>query len=334
MKEFTIKMEVNKRYKSVDITKGFLILLVIISHIPNIVSYSPYLIRWIHSFFMPSFFVLSGLFFMPKKTTSLLKKKFYTLLIPYGVFTLWGWLAWIGRTIIKHDTNNSELYLFIIGGNNYNGVLWFLLALFFVNVIVNEIVKIHNKWFQYVVALLISFCAYTLQDSSLLGMYSFRSALLCVPFFLISYNLKNYILSSVGRQRILFFVSVLVCIVLYYYNNIMNNLAAGIIRWSYVSFYVYVFFITYILLYISNIIEKKKVGNILAYIGERSLGVMCVHLAFINGQYFILSITPCYWINIGVLFFVVLFESIVFTNVLIKHFPIALGKIGKHRQVL
>lgn len=320
-------MEKKVRYKSVDITKGFLILLVIISHIPNLLYHSPQLIEWIHSFFMPAFFVCSGLFFRPMKTIPLLQKKTFTLLLPYFVFTIWGCVAWIGRTILKHDTEYKELYDFLLGGNNYNGVLWFLIAMLWINIIANEIVKIHNKYVQLFIVLIISFVAYHFQDISWLALYNFRASLLCLPFFLIPYIYKDYILSIIGSQRKKILIpSLLLMGVLYYYYHDMNNMAAGIVKWSYIPFYIYVFLITFFILYISNLIQEMKIGGIMAYIGERSLGIMCVHLVFILGQYFLLNITPDYWINVCILFTIVLFESIAFTNILLKYFPIALGR--------
>lgn len=326
LKEFSIDMNKKVRYKSLDVTKGFLILLVIISHIPNLLYHNHQLLVWVHSFFMPAFFVCSGLFFKPMDSCSLIKKKSFTLLLPYLIFTVWGWMSWVGRTILKHDTDFRDLYEFLLGGNNYNGVLWFLIAMFWVNVVVNEIVKAKNAYVQLLLVLLISYAAYFFQNVSWLALYNIRSALLCVPFFWVSYICKDHILSFIQSQRKYIPVICLLTAILYYYFHNTNNIAVGVVRWSYVSFYAYVFLITILLLCISDVVQNLKIGRIMAYIGERSLGVMCVHLAFIYCQYFILNVTPYYGLNIVILLVVVLLESIVFTNILLKYLPWALGR--------
>ena len=56
----------NQRIQYIDIAKGIGILLVVIGHCINSLSF---LGKWIWSFHMPLFFVISGLCFNPSKNT-------------------------------------------------------------------------------------------------------------------------------------------------------------------------------------------------------------------------------------------------------------------------
>lgn len=77
-----------KRITWVDITKGFLMILVVIGHYPGELEFP--LAKYIYWFHMPAFFILSGLFFKPvleKKDIKLtVYKRFMQLIFPYLFF--------------------------------------------------------------------------------------------------------------------------------------------------------------------------------------------------------------------------------------------------------
>ena len=80
----------NKRLTWVDVTKGFLMILVVIGHYPGELDF-PF-ITYIYWFHMPAFFLLSGLFFKELKeeqdTKVSIKKRFLQLMVPYFFFLL------------------------------------------------------------------------------------------------------------------------------------------------------------------------------------------------------------------------------------------------------
>ena len=109
-----------KRLDWVDVAKGITILLMVAGHtsIPETIS------KYIWSFHMPFFFFVSGVFYSEKKYkkfNSLLKRRIFTLLVPYVFFSVVVMLGYYGTVY----WNPKELYL---GWSGY--ALWFIPVLF------------------------------------------------------------------------------------------------------------------------------------------------------------------------------------------------------------
>ena len=114
-------MESKKRVAWIDIAKGIAIFLMVCGHtsIPHGVS------KWIWSFHMPLFFIVSGMLFVPErypKFVAFVKRRLQTLIVPYLFFTL--------VVILRFP---EELQ--IVAGGNSSGALWFLPVLFFTELI-------------------------------------------------------------------------------------------------------------------------------------------------------------------------------------------------------
>ncbi|KHD35761.1 acetyltransferase [Clostridium acetobutylicum] len=140
-----------QRTKSIDIAKGIGILLVLLGHrsIPNI------MVKFIYSFHMPLFFVISGYLYNADKYTeytSYIKHKFRTIIIPYISF-------WIISLIVEVIAMNFNIldklsfrqavseFFYLTPSGFWNGPLWFLMCLFVVCVLYYPISKLsRNKW--------------------------------------------------------------------------------------------------------------------------------------------------------------------------------------------
>lgn len=121
-----------KRLAYIDNTKGLAILLVVLGHIVQFI-YAPedyqhnIVFRYIYSFHMPLFFILSGMLTNITPPSSLrivyekLRKRFIQLIVP---FCTWG----IIRVIMSTD---FPLYMMFLKPDRS---LWFLWVLFFINV--------------------------------------------------------------------------------------------------------------------------------------------------------------------------------------------------------
>lgn len=124
--EETIKE--HTRIEWVDISKGFVIILVVIGHSSIPIS----LTKWIWSFHMPFFFFISGyLFNISKYTTfsSFFKKRLQTLIKPYVIFSI---IVFCWSKLINYELLNlriSELYLGWV-----SLALWFIPVLFFTEI--------------------------------------------------------------------------------------------------------------------------------------------------------------------------------------------------------
>lgn len=126
-------------YSWVDSMKGIGILFVVMGHT---CTYAP-LFRWIYSFHMALFFIISGLLFHPKPFVQTVKSKAFRLLVPYAFFATITFLYWVLiERRLRHGNQsvlNAFCNLFIAraGSDNYpqNAVLWFLPCLFITEVL-------------------------------------------------------------------------------------------------------------------------------------------------------------------------------------------------------
>lgn len=150
-------MEETKRIDEVDILKGIGIILMITGHIEFGSVYD----KWIHSFHMPMFFIISGFLFHVKDVSlfNFIKRKSKPLLIPYFLFALIHYLFWIILCLIKNNLSISNLlnpleHIFFINtsGMPIAGALWFLTSLFLVEIIYFIILKnFSSSWRRFLV---------------------------------------------------------------------------------------------------------------------------------------------------------------------------------------
>ena len=151
------------RIVEIDLLKGFGIVLMIMGHI----GFGKAFDTWIHSFHMPIFFVISG-FLWKKRNISFkdfFKRKASSLLIPYCFFSIFHLIVWTILQLLKNhfiefsSVVSTLFHIFIINtdGMPICGALWFLTALFFVEVIYFFIDRIRNKYLKYVAIISLSF---------------------------------------------------------------------------------------------------------------------------------------------------------------------------------
>lgn len=132
-----------KRIEYVDYYRAFGIILMIMGHI----KFGSYFDKWIHAFHMPMFFFISGWFFRGKNNVrAQISKKMRTLILPYFIFEL---IQWFGLMIFVPEYRNARTLLYILSENTYKipvgsgtfgispipGAMWFLTAIFFIEVI-------------------------------------------------------------------------------------------------------------------------------------------------------------------------------------------------------
>ena len=152
-----------KRLTWVDVTKGFLMILVVIGHYPGELDFP--LITYIYWFHMPAFFLLSGLFFKEIKddqsTTKSIKKRFLQLMVPYLFFLL-------AITTVRYAMELSlgnfdlswylqDLWKLVIAGRYARGaygVFWFVTTLFFTYLLFMWMTKYLNRVKQIAVLLI------------------------------------------------------------------------------------------------------------------------------------------------------------------------------------
>ena len=180
-----------QRDNSIDATKAFAILLVVIGHV---IQYSKYdfdndhLFKFIYSFHMPLFIFISG--YVTYKSNfilkNFLKNKFTTLLIPY--FS-WLFLSAIVSSIKNNDNVLLNIRKYIIYPD-YG--LWFLWVLFFMHLILYVQIALFKKHFN--LSIIIS-CFFLLIISYFIkidNIFSFKMYSFLLPFFYLGFYFRKY----------------------------------------------------------------------------------------------------------------------------------------------
>lgn len=162
---------------------------------------------YIYAFHMPLFFLISGYLHKENNTYDLIRKLVKQLLLPFCFFLLLGYLYYPVFTFsVRQDVIIKTLNNIITGRNiAANPVLWFLLALFWVRIAGNLIIK--KPW-----AFGLAFAFLFLLTNVLKINYLFtRTALMALPIYLFGYYGRKHI-DSIEKQKwnILLF---LVCLI-------------------------------------------------------------------------------------------------------------------------
>lgn len=122
----------NNRIDWIDISKGIGVILLVIGHMPSI----PYVLQnWIYSFHMPLFFFLSGYTFKVKDCLKdSIKKMFRKLIVPYLIYNIIFLLLDVILFGLSSEIVHGDWEDMLSGQGSF-GVIWFLLSLFWVQLI-------------------------------------------------------------------------------------------------------------------------------------------------------------------------------------------------------
>ncbi len=290
-----MKKQDKKRNTYIDIIKGLLIIFVILGHsiqwgsgqnyIDNALFFNNILFKFIYSFHMPLFIMISGYLSYNSLNKKSLKEtiisKIKTLIIPL--------LLWSIIPFIINNTNffniKESIKLFI---TTFSTNLWFLWSLFYINILI----KIINKYFKdniYIISILITFI---LPNTLVIKyfninfyLYSFMYFYFLIGYFYKKYNLQEKLVNYFN-YKILIINTILFIIMLFFFKNehyiytsllnILNNY-----KQIFIDIYRYLIGIIgciEILLFIYIIKNKinKKIQNILIYIGKNTLGIYII----------------------------------------------------------
>lgn len=220
------------RKKYIDIVAGFMILWMAFDHCEYITSYRlPYLstLHKCMGFYMPWFFYKSGMFFKPHDSKELFRKDISKHLRCFLIYSIIGWVIWCVCGYLDHSLHSRDFIVIPVktflfkGSIKGNGVLWFLLSLFFVRQIANAIIKntpTHIKTFTAaVISLLIAYLLYRF------GWYNyswwFGNVFTGLFFFLIGYGLKRQEgVEIVFISSLLVFIMVIVAFIMGWISDI------------------------------------------------------------------------------------------------------------------
>lgn len=197
-----------ERIDWLDVAKGIGIFLVVLGH--N--SITPGFFGWIYSFHMPLFFYLSGFLFSADKynsTLDFIKRKAQTLLLPYLSFFVLIYIYWllaIQKVWLNPVGSLQPILDFFYGSTHLKTIftpLWFLPALFLVEVIFYLIYKKTKKWLVYT-SVLVAILGLSLNNVSL--PWNIGTAMVAILFFMVGFKSKDTMtnLQTTGRKTFVF----------------------------------------------------------------------------------------------------------------------------------
>lgn len=212
-----------ERIKWIDQLKGFTIFLVVYAH--NF----PFIEKYIYTFHMPLFLMISG-FFIPSSTDVLvLKKRFIGIMVPYFFWAILLFLFWffiakdIGDSAVKNlsTTKNFIGVFYAQGGREYMdwGIpMWFLPMIFSAFLFHFFICKVtSNQYIILILAFILMFIGFQIKGNLI---WSFNVALVGVFFITAgNYFYKNLLTLSKKYMVMLLFALLFIHIVTLGYNE-------------------------------------------------------------------------------------------------------------------
>ncbi|MFW2488469.1 acyltransferase family protein [Clostridium chromiireducens] len=333
----------NKRIEYVDILKGLGIILVILGHleIPTLMK------AWIYSFHMPMFFFLSGLVWNSKynelSVRDFVTKKIRSLLWPYLTFSIIYLLYNILMSLLLKQFNLikiikeiiATLYSNYIFEVNYIGVLWFLGALFVVEILYFLISRFDDRRIRIALLILCVFlghvCSILERKSFLRLPWELDIAFTAIVFFSVGASAHSIMrMLRKFNMRIIIGVAFLVSNIFFTYMNyikLYNTQFIGRVDMLYLNYGNIMFF------YISALsacigfflIFRNSKLYIFQEIGKKSLVIMALHIYLLALlQYFLKFIGGIFGceivLNWAVAFVCDLVISYVCATIIEKHF--------------
>lgn len=180
-----------KRIEFIDLAKGICIILVVIGHCG-----APVVIPGLEIVRMPLYFILSGLFFKDYGGGyNFFIRKTNKILIPFIFFYLMGCIAYYGIELVAPDLLVTEARGILDIFNNrqfFNGPIWFLLCLFWCNILFSQItLNIKKDSLRLLLVALLGFTGWFLGDKGIFVPMFIDVALTALPFFAFGFYLKK-----------------------------------------------------------------------------------------------------------------------------------------------
>ena len=300
----------NERSEVIDIAKGIAIYLVVLGHLQTgLCNTSVILIASCH---MPVFFLLSGLFFeksykkYPTEEFFVIKTK--TLLVPYAVWSLVAFVVNAGMLFLQENYKaiGTEAYDIFVNARS----VWFLVVLYFANLIAFVLRKISHKktW------LFLLLCLGLWIGMLLLGrleMFAIYKLEWLFPYFLLGVSLsyKNWIfnmLEKITTEDILTkLVSVIIIIVIYTMSS-LHMYRRDLFEEFYIKFdlalqnaHYYICYYVIGILGISAIVMLSTlinsfvtVSRALSCVGKYSLDIYVIHMFLVKAFFIGFDVLP------------------------------------------
>ena len=178
----------NNRILYLDYARTIALFLVVFAHLYSVDSSVK---LYVYAFHMPFFFIVSGMLHRDSDYIPLIEKMIKRMIIPFFFFLFLGYLyCAISSQSLALGTAYGSIVGVVMGKDIVaNDILWFFIAMFWVRIIGNWLIRIPRIVFP--LSVLVSFVFYYIHINYLyLG-----TSLMALPFYL----LGNYIKTSIHR---------------------------------------------------------------------------------------------------------------------------------------
>lgn len=257
-----------ERLIHIDNAKAMGMMLIIASHIiPSepVVKNIVY-ITWcnvLNSFYVPLFFLLSGIFEPSEVNDIKLQKRIVRLLRYCGIFYVFG--------IIADGLINAHWTLFSFRTQT---TIWFLIVLLWITVIVGVVKRFkYHEWLYLFLAAGGAILSY-----KHISLFYVGQACVCLPFYLFGYYAKNFLKDVTFNQMALvlaFFIWLILFLAFYRTQNISLNL----IGQNIIAFYLEAMAGSIVVIELCKLFDIKCIS----YYGRNSIVPMMIQLPLIWG---------------------------------------------------
>jgi fucose 4-O-acetylase-like acetyltransferase len=328
-------MILSDRLQFIDLAKGIGMVLIVFNHVATNFSNNLFsetnVCRMVLSFYIPLFFFLSGLFFSVKNDfLSFLKIKINRLLIPFLFFYIITFLItailYLLGMEVKNDFSWTNILIVFHQDVFSNNAIWFLLALFWMNLFYYPISKIKKGYIKIFCITFLALIGYTIREGS---KYSINiplyidTAMTACPFLYFGDLFRKCEGLNIRMNK---FVLLFMCILMLLIDYLLGQ------SMSMVSNVVPNFFLLYIagmggslcVLFLSKLINKMP---LISFIGENSLMVLCTHLIILTPIFKLIThFNLNFWISAFLILNIILLSYYAIVPFLNKVIPWFVGR--------
>lgn len=205
------------RQKYIDYTKGFGILVIVFAHCAQCFAAMQGVNAFVCSFHVPLFFVVAGIlsnYTFPRYASvkEFLRRRVRALLIPYIIFSIINSalkLSVLGiRGLITKDIFISESVELLITGN---GTVWFLMTLFFTELI-NYTIRKLNYYIRFLIMVICLVLPYFIRPFFILPLYIFVIRIIAATGYYLFGCLIFDLISTIKKDAYIIIAGVLLMV--------------------------------------------------------------------------------------------------------------------------
>jgi fucose 4-O-acetylase-like acetyltransferase len=289
----SVSVKKSDRIVWIDIIKGFAIFLVVFGHETMRVTQQSFveLTKYIYSFHIPLFFVISGMLFVKNGTfNEYIIKKIKTIIIPYVSFSILLYVFWlvVGRHVSSSTDVISPLVAFLgifYGQPKYmpwNPPMWFLLCLFIVNCLFYILHTDKKKTIIYIIVF--ALIGYISRCLPYRLPWMIDTAFTAFSLYGIGFILKDFVLNDRKTEnKNCNIILILFLLIFGFVTSVINGRVemASIVYSNYILFFVSAISSSLAYILIAKAISNLKIFihfiNVITYFGKNSMIILICH---------------------------------------------------------